>query len=109
MAAALILIAFPCGDVAIGIAGILVGTVVDQGVQSEFQLYLRVRNVRKSGAQPHSGHGISLTDGTVVLVVLKESQSLDIGVQAVCLRGVYLCLRRHQAAGKVCCEAVGFY
>lgn len=74
MYAMLILVAFPLGDVVIGIVGVAVGPVEEKQMGSGLKADLRQGRERQLGLQPCARQGVTFHDLAAELVVLKESQ-----------------------------------
>ena len=84
MCAPLILGAFPLGYIMINIVGILIGSLEDGRMQSQFQVDLSVRSVCQPWLYPQSWQRISFGERTRVFIVPEEGEIIHHDTQGSC-------------------------
>ena len=87
MGAILILIAFPLGNVVVGKAGILIGTIEDKGMKTSLDANVVEGLVGDTGLYPETWEGIARNEVTVVLIVFEERQGVGIKGKSLCVVG----------------------
>ena len=101
MKAALVLRALPARNVMVGIAGVFVGAVKDQGMSPQFQTDGINGLIGQTRTQPKAGQSIALAMLAAIFIVLEECQALNVNSQFARQGGVHVCRLGCHAAGKI--------
>lgn len=78
MRTALILVAFPLGDVVIGETRVFVGSIIDGSMKTSLKTYVVERLIREARLQPEAWESVSRSLLAVELIVLEERKRVGI-------------------------------
>ena len=78
MRTALILVAFPLGDVVIGETRVFVGSIIDGSMKASLKTYVVERLIREARLQPEAWESVSRSLLAVELIVLEERKRVGI-------------------------------
>ena len=78
MGSALVLTASPTWQIVKSIGGVLVGSIINEGVHSSFEAHLGVQPIGHTGTQPRSWQGEATLYAAVKLIVGHEQEGIEV-------------------------------
>lgn len=87
MNTALILVAFPLGDVVIGETRVFIGSIINGSMKTSLKTYVVERLIREARLQPEARESVSRSLLAVELIVLEERKRVGINGEHPCILG----------------------